>query len=137
MIIVYAGMLLPPAPFMQKQTAYDLLLGPDRRIVPASLLAYICSQNHNVWTFHCWKHPTKGRHKWPRNNLSIMTSQFIDSVVFVGIAFWGVVPHLREMILGQHALKLLIAFLDTPLFCALTTERRCHGHTWHAEGVTE
>ncbi len=132
MMIVYAGMLLPAAPFMQKQqAAYELLLGPNRRIVLASLLAYICSQNHDVWAFHFWKRLTKGRYKWLRNNLSTMTSQLIDSVIFIGLAFWGVVPHLGKMILGQYVLKLLIALLDTPLFYALTKERRHHGHTWN------
>jgi uncharacterized PurR-regulated membrane protein YhhQ (DUF165 family) len=60
-----------------------------------------------------------------------MTSQLIDSVIFIGLAFWGVVPHLGKMILGQYVLKLLIALLDTPLFYALTKERRRHGHTWN------
>ncbi len=138
MMIVYAGMLLPPAPFMQKQqAAYELLLGPNRRIVLASLLAYICSQKHDVWAFHFWKRLTKGRYKWLRNNLSTMTSQAIDSVIFIGLAFWGVVPHLGEMILGQYVLKLLIALLDTPLFYVFTRERRRNGHIWDTKGATQ
>ena len=129
MIIIYAGMLLPPAPFMQKQqAAYEALLGPNRRIVLASLLAYLCSQKHDVWAFHFWKRLTKGRHKWLRNNLSTMTSQLIDTVIFIGLAFWGVVPHVGEMILGQYILKVLIALLDTPLFYAFTVERSRHEH---------
>jgi hypothetical protein len=135
MVVVYAGMLLPPAPFMQKQqSAYELLMGPNRRIVLASLLAYVCSQKHDVWAFHLWKRLTKGRYKWLRNNLSTMTSQLLDTVIFIGIAFWGVVPQLGEMILGQYVLKLLIAVIDTPLFYAFTVERRRHGNTWHAKG---
>ena len=136
MVVVYAGMLLPPAPFMQKQqSAYELLMGPNRRIVLASLLAYVCSQKHDVWAFHLWKRLTKGRYKWLRNNLSTMTSQLLDTVIFIGIAFWGVVPQLGEMILGQYVLKLLIAVIDTPLFYAFTVERRRHGNTWHAKGA--
>ncbi len=136
MVVVYAGMLLPPAPFMQKQqSAYELLMGPNRRIVLASLLAYVCSQKHDVWAFHLWKRLTKGRYKWLRNNLSTMTSQLLDTVIFIGIAFWGVVPQLGEMIVGQYVLKLLIAVIDTPLFYAFTVERRRHGNTWHAKGA--
>lgn len=138
MVIVYAGMLLPAAPFMHKQqTAYELLLGPNRRIVLASLLAYLCSQKHDVWAFHFWKRITKGRYKWLRNNLSTMTSQLIDTTIFIGLAFWGVVPHLGEMILGQYVLKLFIALVDTPIFYALTAERSRHGHTWHAKSATQ
>jgi len=128
MIIIYVGMLLPPALFMQKQqAAYESLLGPNRRIVLASLLAYLCSQKHDVWAFHLWKRLTGGRHKWLRNNLSTMTSQLIDTVIFIGLAFWGVIPHLGEMILGQYILKVLIALLDTPLFYVFTAERSRHG----------
>jgi len=137
MLIIYAGMLLPPAPFMGKQqAAYEVLLGPNRRIVLASLLAYVCSQKHDVWAFHFWKRVTNGRHKWLRNNLSTMTSQLIDSVIFIGIAFWGVVPYLGQMILGQYIVKVVIALLDTPLFYALTSERSRHGDSWHAKDVT-
>lgn len=137
MFIIYAGMLLPPASFMSKQqAAYEVLLGPNRRIVLASLLAYVCSQKHDVWAFHFWKRVTNGRHKWLRNNLSTMTSQLIDSVIFIGIAFWGVVPYLGQMILGQYVAKVVIALLDTPLFYALTSERSRHGDSWHAKDVT-
>ncbi|MBW2259303.1 MAG: queuosine precursor transporter [Deltaproteobacteria bacterium] len=125
------------APFMGKQqAAYEVLLGPNRRIVLASLLAYVCSQKHDVWAFHFWKRVTNSRHKWLRNNLSTMTSQLIDSVIFIGIAFWGVVPYLGQMILGQYIVKVVIALLDTPLFYALTSERSRHGDSWHAKDVT-
>jgi uncharacterized integral membrane protein (TIGR00697 family) len=134
MIIIYAGMLLPVAPFMQeKQSAYEILLGPNRRIVLASLLAYLCSQKHDVWAFHFWKNLTGGRHKWLRNNLSTMTSQLVDTVIFIGIAFWGAVPHLGKMILGQYIIKVLIALLDTPIFYALTMKRNQHGYVGYAE----
>lgn len=120
-VIIYAGMFLPPAPFMmEKQSAYETLLGPNRRIVLASLLAYLCSQKHDVWAFHVWKRLTRGRYKWLRNNLSTMTSQFIDTVIFIVVAFWGVVPRPAEMILAQYVVKLLIALLDTPLFYLFT-----------------
>ena len=134
MVMIYAGMLLPPAPFMQKQqTAYELLLGPNRRIVLASLLAYLCSQKHDVWAFHVLKHLTGGRHKWLRNNLSTMVSQFVDTVIFIGLAFWGTVPHLGKMILGQYVIKVLIALLETPLFYAFTMGRSSDGHIGYGE----
>ena len=128
MVIIYVGMLLPVASFMsEKQSAYEMLLGPNRRIVLASLLAYVCSQRHDVWAFHHLKRLTKGRHKWLRNNLSTMASQLVDTVIFIGLAFWGVVPHLEKMIFGQYAVKVLIAWGETPLFYLLTLERKQHG----------
>jgi uncharacterized integral membrane protein (TIGR00697 family) len=134
MVIIYAGMLLPVAPFMQeKQSAYEILLGPNRRIVIASLLAYVCSQKHDVWAFHILKHLTGGRHKWLRNNLSTMASQLVDTVIFIGLAFWGTVPHLGKMILGQYVVKVVIALLETPLFYAFTVERSPNGYIRYRE----
>jgi uncharacterized integral membrane protein (TIGR00697 family) len=138
MVTIYAGMILPEAPFMEKQqSAYEILLGPNRRIVAASLLAYLCSQKHDVWAFHLWKKLTKGRYRWLRNNLSTMTSQLVDTVIFIGLAFWGTVPHLGKMILAQYLVKVLIALLDTPFFYAFTTERSRYGHIGYGEETAD
>ncbi len=83
------------------------------RIILASLIAYILSQNHDVWSFDFWKKKTRGRHLWLRNNASTMVSQLIDSVVFVMIAFYGVFP-VWQLIIGLFSIKVLIALLDTP-----------------------
>jgi len=134
MVIIYAGMLLPPASFMAKQqSAYEILLGPNRRIVAASLFAYLCSQKHDVWAFHFLKDLTNRRHKWLRNNLSTIASQFVDTTIFITLAFWGTVPHLGKMIVSQYLVKVLIALLDTPLFYALTRQRSSDGYTGYAE----
>ena len=46
-----------------------------------------------------------------------MLSQFLDSVVFVVIAFYGSMP-VFEIIIGQWVIKMGIALLDTPLVYA-------------------
>lgn len=88
------------------------------RIAIASFLAYIVSQNHDVWAFHFWKNKTKGKHLWLRNNASTIISQLIDSVIFITIAFYGVFPVL-PLILGQWVVKIIIALLDTPFMYAV------------------
>jgi queuosine precursor transporter len=134
MVVIYVGMLLPVAVFMpEKQTAYETLLGPNRRIVLASLLAYLCSQKFDVWAFHYLRRLTKGRHKWLRNNLSTMTSQLVDTGIFIGFAFWGTVPHVGKMIVGQYVVKVLIALLETPVFYLCTLERNRDGSVGYAE----
>lgn len=116
--LLFAARLLPPAPFWPFQEAWDRILGATPRIVAASMLAYLVSQNHDVWSFHWWKRKTGGRHLWLRNNLSTAVSQLLDSILFITIAFWGSYPagDIGKMILGQYAVKLVIALLDTP-FC--------------------
>lgn len=119
-IVILAGRFLPPAPFWGYQEAYNAILGSTPRIVLASLIAYLISQNHDIWAFHWWRARTGGRHLWVRNNLSTIVSQMIDSVLFIGIAFWGTVPPatIGVMILSQYIVKVGIALLDTP-FCYL------------------
>lgn len=116
--VLYIARILPPAPFWPHQEAFDLILGAVPRIVIASLVAYIVSQTYDVWSFHFWRHKTGGKHLWLRNNVSTMTSQLIDSVIFVTVAFYGSMPNdaLVTMIITQYIVKLVIAVLDTP-FC--------------------
>ena len=87
--LLFAARLLPPAPFWPFQEAWDRILGATPRIVAASMLAYLVSQNHDVWSFHWWKGKTGGRHLWLRNKLSTAVSLLLDSALFITIAFWG------------------------------------------------
>jgi len=117
-LILFIGKILPPAPFWKNQEAYNIILGSTPRIVLASMIAYLISQNHDVWAFHWWKQKTSGKHLWMRNNFSTITSQLIDSVLFIGIAFTGIYPlkTIGVMIFSQYLIKVGIALLDTP-FC--------------------
>lgn len=123
--MIFLTRLLPAALFaLDKQEAYDVLLGTNLRFVIASMLAYYLSQTWDVWLFHKIKAKTGIGKKWMRNNFSTMTSQLIDTSIFITIAFWGVVPNLWLMIVSQYILKLLIAALDTPVFYLLTRETK-------------
>ena len=115
---VYIAIRWEPASFWTGQDAFMQTLGMTGRIVIASLTAYIVAQNHDVWAYHFWKKLFKGKHLWIRNNLSTGVSQIIDSVIFVTIAFYGVVP-MMPMIIGTVIVKFVIAALDTPFLYAL------------------
>ena len=111
------------APFWQNQDSFDSILGSTTRIIIASLVAYLVSQYTDVWIFSQGKKLTKGKFLWLRNNLSTAISQLIDSVIFIVIAFYGVMP-LFELIIGQWVIKLVIAALDTPIAYALVSVLR-------------
>ena len=117
------------------QESYVTLLGQNWVFVVASLVAYVCSQTIDVNLFHAirgWyikKHGSTKGGKWIWNNVGTMTSQLVDSVVYVFIAFgfgfgWlfqdGMRLVLFNMILGQWLFKVAIAALDTPLFYLFT-----------------
>lgn len=103
-----------PAPWWENQEAFVTILGLMPRIVLASMVAYLVSQFHDNYAFRMWKLKTDGKHLWLRNNLSTVVSQFLDSMIFFTIAFWGVIP-LFPTIIYYWLLKSLIAACDTPL----------------------
>lgn len=108
------------------QDAFATVLGASLNIVAGSLLAYLVSQNWDVLVFHRLRESTDGEALWLRNIGSTATSQALDTVIFVGIAFYvlpglGVNPQLglslagvAALMLGQYLVKLLVALLDTP-----------------------
>lgn len=93
------------------------------RMSLSSLGAFIASQFLDVYIFHKLKARHGEKHKWIRNNASTLTSQFIDTIVFISIAFYGVVPDLRAMIISQYIVKIGLALLDTPFFYAFTRKK--------------
>jgi len=127
--LIYVGKIIPPASFWEGQDAYNTMLGAVPRIVLASMVAYLVSQHHDVFAFDFWRRRTKGRFLWLRNNASTMVSQGIDTLLFITIAFAGIVPThiLLNMILGQYIIKLCIAAADTPLCYALVNLIRRKG----------
>ncbi len=100
-----------------------------------SLLAYICSQSWDVFIFHKIKDWAKNKfgedrynkQRWLWNNGSTMTSQIIDTVIFVSIGFGiglGIGGNdLIGLMIGQYCIKFVIALLDTPFFYLLTRKR--------------
>lgn len=104
------------APFFEHQEAFVLVLSNTWRIVVASIISYLISQSMDVWSYNAIKEKTKGKHLWLRNNGSTMTSQIVDTIIFIGIAFVGTMPgkELLLMMVGQYSVKFIIALLDTP-----------------------
>lgn len=114
LILVRLSLVWPKAPFWGNDAAFNSVLGSTSRIIIASFIAYIVSQYHDVWAFHFLKKRTGDRHLWLRNNLSTAVSQFLDSFIFITIAFYGVMP-IWPLIVGQWIIKMAIAILDTPV----------------------
>ena len=126
LILIALALILPVAPFADNQAAFSSILGSSFRVVAASMLAYVCSQSWDVWIFHRIrdkyiekKGSTRGG-RWIWNNASTMTSQLIDTVIFIVAAFAGTVPNIFSMILSQYVVKLAYAALDTIPFYLLT-----------------
>lgn len=102
------------------------------RIVFASTLAYLFSQLHDVWAYQFWRRLTSGKHLWLRNNASTFVSQFIDSVIFTFVAFWGVydLSTWFQIVLTTYVFKWIVAAVDTPFLYAARRLSRSRERTY-------
>lgn len=109
----------PAERFAETNPAFLTIFKSSSRIIIASVIAFVISQSHDVWAFEFWKQKTKGKHLWLRNNLSTIVSQFIDTVIFIFIAFYQVAPNydlgfMWKIIWPYYILKVIMALIDTP-----------------------
>lgn len=119
LVLIYIAICLPPAGYMLEfQSSFAETLGMSGRFVLASLVAYAVAQILDVHVFHWLK--KRFEPKWIRNNGSTMVSQLFDTVIFITIGFWGVVPNLGLMMVSQYVVKWVFALVDTPIFYYLT-----------------
>nr|WP_321298712.1 queuosine precursor transporter [uncultured Sphaerochaeta sp.] len=114
---------IAPHPSWQLQEQYQQIFGMSMRMSLASLVSFAVSQTVDVNIFLLFKKLSNGRMLWLRNNLSTMTSQFIDTVIFMFIAFYHMTPtftaaYVFSLIIPYWLFKVLFALIDTP-FCYL------------------
>ncbi|SER49325.1 queuosine precursor transporter [Natrinema salaciae] len=138
--LVWSTIAAPAAPSSVDPGAFETALGSSTNIVLGSLLAYVVSQNWDVIVFHRIRDYTGSEMLWLRNIASTASSQAIDTVIFVSIAF-AVAPAVLgvgavlpldlvlSLMVGQYLLKLAIAVLDTPIVYAIVSfVRSREGH---------
>lgn len=120
-MLIFAGYSLlivhwEPAPFYTQQEAFEAVVGLSFRITMAGWISFMVSQYWDVVVFHRLKESSKtfiSKHLWIRNCGSTITSQLIDSFIFIFIAFYGIYD-IWQMVLSQYVVKVIIALLDTP-----------------------
>lgn len=101
------------APFFQNQVAFEALLSSVPRIVFASLVAFFISENIDAYLFHWFRKLTGGKHLWMRNAFSSIPAMLLDSVLFVILAFYGIMP-VAPLIVGLSVTKWLVGVIDIP-----------------------
>lgn len=119
LVLVWSTIYAPIAQISSVgQSEFANVLGSSTGIVAGSLLAYLVSQNWDVLVFHRIRDATGGQYLWLRNLGSTASSQLIDTVIFITVAFvifggMGLGTAVSLMA-GQYILKLTIAVVDTP-----------------------
>ena len=114
---------IAPHPTWDLQEQYQQVFGMSMRMSLASLASFAVSQNIDIRIFMLFKKLSKGKNLWLRNNLSTMVSQFVDTVIFMFIAFYHLtakftVAYVFSLIIPYWIFKVIFALIDTP-FCYL------------------
>jgi queuosine precursor transporter len=116
-LAIWIGQVLPAAPFWDGQAAYERILGYTPRLLVASFLAYLVGEFANAFVLAKLKIATQGRWLWLRTIGSTLVGQGLDSLVFVTLAFAGILPltGLASAILTQWLVKTAYEAAVTPL----------------------
>ncbi len=131
-IAIWIGGRLPAAPFWTAgafqsaeaaQQAYQAILGFTPRLLAASFLAYLVGEFLNSLVLAKLKVRTRGRFLWLRTISSTIVGEGADSLVFISIAFAGILPtsNLGSAILSQWLFKVTYEVIATPLTYVIVT----------------
>jgi uncharacterized integral membrane protein (TIGR00697 family) len=109
-----AGLYATPADAGQ---AYRAILGFTPRLLAASFAAYLVGEFLNAYVLARLKLATAGRLLWVRTIGSTLVGEGADSLIFISLAFWGILPPdaLLLAIVSQWLFKSAYEALATPL----------------------
>ncbi len=107
----------PAASFWSGQESFSSVLGSTPRIAIASLTAYLFGSFVNAYIMSKFKLMTKGKGFTLRAIVSTLAGEGIDSLVFITIAFVGIIPvnQLIIMVAIQAAVKTVFEIVVLPL----------------------
>lgn len=123
MLFILLSISLPPSGrFMESEASYDAVFGKSLRITIASLTAFAFADFLDIAIFSkLRKRMGKGK-LWLRNNASNFIAQFIDTALFMTLAFYSLdrgfdenASFLFSLILPYWLLKCSMSVIETPL----------------------
>jgi queuosine precursor transporter len=119
--LLYIGMSIPAASGENfiTDSQFNAVFGQSMWIIVGSITAFLVSQLIDVAFFNFFKRKTGSKMIWLRSTGSTVISQFFDSFIVLGIAFWltGKMTTNQYITSGftGYFVKLLIAVALTPL----------------------
>ena len=125
-VAIWLAGILPAASFWtagvyenpeQADQAYRAILGFAPRLLVASFLAYLVGEFLNSFVLAKMKVRTEGRYLWMRTIGSTIVGQGADSLIFITVAFYGILPPsaLMTAVVTQWLVKSAYEALATPL----------------------
>jgi len=129
LLVIFIAMVnsLTPAPFFQFENAWQNIFGLSIRITVASWISFLICSNLDAYVFAGLKKKFLRKEEefeldtslnpyvWLRSSISDALDLTLDSIIFVTLAFYGIMPVL-PLIIGQIVSKNIIGFIDNPWF---------------------
>lgn len=119
---ILATNLPPSGRFVKTESAYDTVFGLSARIAAASLIAFAFAEFLDVLVFVKIRKMFGKKALWFRNNASNFVSQFVDTSIFMFLAFYTLdkgfgdnFAFLVSLILPYWLLKCFMSIIETPL----------------------
>jgi uncharacterized integral membrane protein (TIGR00697 family) len=115
--VVQAALMVPAAAFFKDDAAFHLVFSTAPKIAVAGFLAMFSGDICNNYVLAKMKVWTKGKQLWLRFIASTVAGEGVNTVLFYGIAFYGVLPNnsLGWSILMGWAAKALVEIVMLPL----------------------
>jgi len=113
----FLATILPPAArFQNINESYGNLFRSSLRIIVASLTAFWVSERLDVFIFYKIREKFGKKRLWLRNNLSNFIGQFVDTSVFMFLAFYipGNALFVISLIVPYWILKCVFSIIETP-----------------------
>jgi uncharacterized integral membrane protein (TIGR00697 family) len=109
---------LPASPDMvpERLSAFSTMMSGTPRIWLGGILAYGVSTFLNVTIFSRLKASEGRRLLWLRAGIASVLSQVVDTLIFITVAFYGVFPSIRELLIGQMTAKVVLSAVLVPPF---------------------
>lgn len=96
-------------------SAYKQLLTPAPRLLFSSLFVFFIIQHFDIRFFGWLKHLLPKASFALRSSLSMIVSQFLDTILFSFLGLYGLVENIRDIILVSFIIKVLVILALGPL----------------------
>lgn len=119
LLLTIVVLAVPASKDMQPErlAAFETMMKGTPRIWMGGIIAYGTSTLLNVAIFSRLR-TNGGRLLWLRSAIASAASQVVDTLIFIGIAFYGVFP-VGELLLGQMLAKVVLSAVFVPLVILL------------------
>ncbi|HIK00996.1 TPA: queuosine precursor transporter [archaeon] len=96
---------------------YNTVFKQSGRIIIGSIIAFLTSQLYTIWAFDRIKIKMYGKFAWLRYNAATISGAFIDTFLFMLIAFYsGDIVFTTNIALNYFLFKVLVTIISTPFF---------------------